>query len=153
MFLRTFIWRIHFSVLKPYLFIFPNAYVCNACLPTRCLRWTKYCESIPYGTRDSWPPAIPVFKCTMFGISSVLIKHQPRIFLFWTLFDACPYFYRHIHISLFVSSFILLIFWKNDIVFRPSFWKIIFFSPTIFWKSLENESLEFITNPIFCCQF
>ena len=67
------------------------------------------------------PPAIPVFKCTMLGISSVLIKHQSCILLFWTLFDTCPYCYRHI--SLYVSSFISLIFWKNDIVFRPLFWK------------------------------
>ena len=28
-----------------------------------------------------------VFKCTMLGISSVLMKHQPSI-LFWTLFDS-----------------------------------------------------------------
>ena len=57
----------------------------------------------------------------MLGIFSVLIKHQPWILLFWTLFDTCPYCYRHI--SLYISSFVPLIFWKNDIVFRPSLWK------------------------------
>ena len=54
-------------------------------------------------------------------ISSVLIKHQPCILLFWTLFDTCSYCYRHI--SLYVSSFISLVFWENDVVFRPFFWK------------------------------
>ena len=49
---------------------------CLQCmLPVRCLGWTKYCERIPYGTRNSQPPAILVFKCTMLGISSVLLKH------------------------------------------------------------------------------
>ena len=120
------------------LLIFPSVYVCNACLPVRCLRWTEYCERILYGIRYSELPVIP--------ISSVLVKPQRCIFLFWTLFDTCPYCYRHI--SLYVSSFISLIFWKNDVVFRPSCGKIVYFSPTIFWKSLENESLVFITNPV-----
>ena len=57
----------------------------------------------------------------MLGISSVLIKHQPCILLFWTLFDTCPYSYRHI--SLHFTSFISFIFWKNDVVFIPFFWK------------------------------
>ena len=47
-------------------------------------------------------------------------KHQPCILLFWTLFDTYTYCYRYV--SLYVSSFISLVFWKSDIVLGPSFW-------------------------------
>ena len=91
------------------------------------------------GQLAPWNPGIQIYNVRY------LFSSDKASSCFWTLFDTCPC-YRHI--SFYVSSFISLIFWKNDIVIRPTFWKINIIFTYDFLEKYGKWRLGLHTNPV-----